>query len=274
MRVSLALACTVIDLHSHILPGIDDGAADMASAIAMARAARVCGVETIVATPHVDHKYDTRAATIHSAVAALNEELVRERVPVTVLPGAEVAAHRIPELGERELAELGLGGGRYLLVEAPLSSTAGDFEVFLGVGPRSERRYVLAHPERSPTLRRDLQRLQHLVLSGVAVSITASALSGRFGGAVREFAISLFAHGLVHNVASDMHDLSARPPGIADHLRAAANVLPGLAEHEPWLTQAVPAAILAGRPVELPPRLQLARRERFGIARLMRRVRR
>ncbi|HWY17306.1 MAG TPA: CpsB/CapC family capsule biosynthesis tyrosine phosphatase [Solirubrobacteraceae bacterium] len=260
----------MIDLHSHILPGIDDGASDMATAVAMARKASVAGVRKILATPHVDHKYDPRAGTIRSAVAALNDQLARERVPVEVLPGAEVAAHRIPELGARELAELGLGGGPYLLVEAPLSSTAGDFEIFLSERPASDRRYVLAHPERSPTLQRDPERLQRLVLAGAVLSITASSLSGRFGGSVRRFAISLFEQGMVHNVASDMHNVRSRPPGISEHLRAAAATLPGLIELERWLTQEVPAAVIAGRSVELPPRLERVRRTGFGLGRIVR----
>jgi len=263
----------VIDLHSHILPGIDDGPSDMATSVEMARRAGAAGVRKIIATPHVDHKYDTRAATIHSAVEALNDRLAREQVPVEVLPGAEVAAHRIPELGARELAELGLGGGPYLLVEAPLSASAGDFEIFLGERPPSERRYVLAHPERSPTLQRDPERLQRLLLAGTLMSITASSLSGRFGSTVRRFAISLLEQGMVHNVASDMHDLRGRPPGISEHLRAVAGTLPGLEELEPYFTHEVPTAIIAGRSVALPPRLERARRTGLGLGRMVRAAR-
>jgi protein-tyrosine phosphatase len=258
----------VIDLHSHILPGIDDGASDMATAVAMARRAGASGARKIVATPHVDHKYDTRAATIRSAVVALNEQLVRERIPVEVLPGAEIAAYRLADLGQRELGELGLGGGPYLLIEAPLSSTAGDFEIFLSERPLPDRRYVLAHPERSPTLRRDPVRLERLVLDGTVVSITASSLSGRFGGTVRRFAVSLLERGMVHNIASDMHDLSRRPPGISEHLQAVARSLPEIAGLERWLTCEVPAAVVAGHPVYLPPRLTRSRRARLGLGRV------
>lgn len=249
----------MIDLHSHILPGIDDGAPDMASAVAMARAAHAGGVRKIVATPHVNGVYDTRAASVREAVAALNDQLARHQVPVEVLPGAEVAAHRLADLGEHELDELGLGGGPYLLVEAPLDSMAGDFEVFLPA-PLQRRGYVLAHPERSPTLQRDPERLRRLVLGGAIVSITASSLSGRFGGTVRRFAVSLLEEGMVHNVASDMHDLGGRPPGISEHLQAATSTLPELAEHERWLACEVPGAVIAGRPVGLPPRLRPAHR--------------
>lgn len=254
----------MIDLHSHILPGIDDGAPDMATAVGMAREALAGGVRKIVATPHVNGIYDTRAATMREAVAALNEQLTRHQVAVEVLPGAEVAAHRLADLGKRELTGLCLGGGPYLLVEAPLDSTAGDFEMFLPEHPRGGR-YVVAHPERSPTLHRDPERLRRLVLDGAIVSITASSLSGRFGGTVRRFAISLLEAGMVHNVASDMHDLGGRPPGISEHLQAAANALPELAQHERWLACEVPSAIIAGRPVGLPPPLHPAQKKMFGL---------
>ena len=265
----------VIDLHTHILPGIDDGAPDMATAVAMAERASAVGIRKIVATPHVNDRYDTRAATIRSAVAALNDELARRRVEVEVLPGAEIAAHRLADLGSRELGELGLGGGPYLLIEAPLSLASGDFEIFLHERPPSERRYVLAHPERSPTLRREPERVERLVLDGAIVSITAGALSGRFGGTVRRFAISLLERGLVHNVASDMHDLRGRPPGISEHLRAAASTLPGIAGLERWLAEEVPAAIVAGESLGLPPRLARPRRSAgLGIGRISERLRR
>jgi protein-tyrosine phosphatase len=260
----------VIDLHSHILPGIDDGAPNMASAVAMARQASAQGVQKVLATPHVDHKYDTRAATIKSLVASLNEELTRKSIPVEVLPGAEVAAYRLADLGERELCELGLGGGPYTLVEAPLSSTAGDFEIFLNEPGARGRRYVLAHPERSPLLQRDPDRLRGLVLDGVLVSITASSLSGRFGGSVRRFALSLLEMGLVHNVASDMHDVSRRPPGLAEHFRSVSTIIPGILELEGWLTYEVPAAVIAGRPVMMPPKLARSRKRAFGLGRILR----
>jgi protein-tyrosine phosphatase len=259
----------VIDLHSHILPGIDDGALDMASAVAMARRASTRGIKKIVATPHVDDKYDTRAATMKSLVASLNEELASQLIPVEVLSGAEVAAHRLADLGERELRELGLGGGPYTLVEAPLSSTAADFEIFLNERGARGRRYVLAHPERSPLLQRDPDRLRRLVLSGVLVSITASSLSGRFGGNVRRFAVSLLELGMVHNVASDMHDVSRRPPGIVEHLRSVSTILPGVVELESWLTCEVPAAVIAGRPVMMAPKLLRSRRRAFGLGRIL-----
>lgn len=261
----LARSTGTIDLHSHVLPGIDDGAPDMATAVAMARQAGAMGVSRIVATPHVDHVYDTRAATIRSAVAVLNEQLAREAIPVEVLPGAEVAVQRLADLGERELRQLGLGGGPYLLIEAPLSPAAGDLEL-MPYDPRVRpRRIVLAHPERCPTLQREPERLKRMVLDGVVVSITAASLSGRFGGTVRRFAISLLEGGMVHNVASDMHDLSGRRPGISEHLRGLSTTLPGAVELEGWLTREVPAAVLAGRPVELPPELERSRRRAHRI---------
>lgn len=259
----------MIDLHSHILPGIDDGAPDMATAVAMARQAHARGISKVVATPHVDGRHDNRAPAITAAVAALNSELARQSIALEVLPGAEIAAHRLPDLGRGELDALGLGGGPYLLIEAPLSSTAADFETFLA-GPTARRyRHVLAHPERSPTLQREPERLRSLVLQGVVVSITAGALSGRFGGTVRRFAMALLEDGMVHNVASDMHDLARRPPGISEHLHAVSSELPGIDELERWLTCEVPAAIIAGRSVQVPPRLVRRRTRTNVLARLI-----
>jgi protein-tyrosine phosphatase len=259
----------VIDLHSHILPGIDDGASDMAMAVAMARRARALGLCTVIATPHVDGSYDTRAATIKTAADELNQELAHQGVALDVLPGAEIAAHRLADLDAGELNELGLGGGPYLLIEAPLSPVAGDFELFIDGRRTPDRRFVLAHPERSPVLQRDPERLRRLVLDGTLVSITAGSLSGRFGRSVQRFAIELLEEGLVHNVASDMHDLTRRAPGISQHLRTAAEELPGLSGLGDWLTNEVPRAIIAGDPVEVPPTLASAGRRSLSFGRMV-----
>ena len=118
-------------------------------------------------------------------------------------------------------------------------------------------RIVLAHPERCPALHRDREMLERLVASGVLGSLTAGSLDGRFGAAVRRFALELMRDGLVHNVASDAHDASNRPPTIAGELDRA-----GLGSLAGWLTQDVPGAILAGGEIPTRPEVELSERHR------------
>jgi protein-tyrosine phosphatase len=243
----------VFDLHSHVLPGVDDGAPTLQASIAMARAAVTAGTTDLVATPHVTFDIPTSAQTVHDGVAALQPELDAAGVPLRLHTGGELGIARATELDDDELGALRLGGGEWLLAECPLSpASATGFEPLLLHLQARGHRIVLAHPERSPALQRDPERLQRLVDAGMVTSITAGSLVGRFGATVQRFTQDMVAAGLVHSVASDAHDAVRRPPGLRDEIYAADDELPGLADEAEWLTVDVPRAILEGGPI--PPR--------------------
>jgi protein-tyrosine phosphatase len=237
----------VIDLHCHVLPGIDDGPATIEDSLALARAAARAGTRVLVATSHVSWEYRNDAATIKRLVGALNQRLVAEGVELEVRPGAEIATSRAGDIEPAELARLSLGGGGYLLIEPPFTPVVSGIDALIYALQREGYRIVLAHPERCTAFQRDRRILDSLVGAGVICSITAGSLVGRFGREVRRVALRMLADGMVHNVASDAHDALRRPPGIASELRQA-----GLEPLAEWLTQAVPEAILAGS--EIPPR--------------------
>jgi protein-tyrosine phosphatase len=237
----------VIDLHCHVLPGIDDGPRTLEDSVALARAAVAAGTRSIVATPHVSWEYPNDSATIAELVATVNDRLAAEGLPLDVLPGAEIAVTRVSELEPDELEALRLGGGPWLLVECPYTSAVAGFDTLLLRMQDRGHRIVLAHPERAPAFQRDPEALARLVHSGMLTSVTAGSFAGRFGREVRRSAQRLAEMGLVHNVASDAHDAVRRPPGIAGELEGA-----GLGLLADWLAHAVPEAILAGR--EIPPR--------------------
>jgi len=233
---------SVIDLHCHVLPGIDDGPETIEGSLALARTAVAAGMRTLVATPHVSARYPNDADTIARLVGELNGRLAEEGVKLEVLPGAEIAITRLPEIEPEQLTRLGLGAGRWLLVEPPFTLVAWGLEGMLLDLQRQGHRIVLAHPERCPALQRDRRVVRSLLMS-----ITAGSLVGRFGGEVRRYALELAREGLIHNVTSDAHDSVHRPPGMAKELEQA-----GLAALADWLTRMVPAAILSGE--EIPPR--------------------
>jgi len=99
----------------------------------------------------------------------------------------------------------------------------------------------------------DFVRLQRMIEQGVLASVTALSMSGQFGRTVQRFTARLFAAGLVHNVASDAHDVERRPPGLAEGFQRLDSELPGLADQAHWFTQDAPEAILAGRPLPAAP---------------------
>jgi protein-tyrosine phosphatase len=236
----------VIDLHFHVLPGIDDGPPDLDAAVALARAAASAGVDTIVATPHVSWEWQNRPWTIAESVQRLNTHLAELAIPVLVRTGAEIALTRAIDLADEELRRLSLGGGPWLLIEPPHMSAAMRGDAALLQLQHRGHRIVLAHVERCPAFIDDIDMLERLVQGGMLASLTAGSLVGRFGGTVKRFARRLVMSGLIHNVASDAHDCHQRPPGLSQELAKA-----GLHGQAAWLTEDVPAAILAGS--EIPP---------------------
>ena len=244
---AVLFAADVIDLHSHVLSGIDDGPKTIDGSLDIARAAKDGGTTTLLATPHVSSRYPNDAATIARLVSELSARLDAEGIALEVRPGAEIAITRVAELDADELRSLSLGGGPWLLVEPPFTPIASGVDAIVHDLLRREHRVLLAHPERSPAFQRDPEMLVGLVRAGVLTSITAGSLTGQFGNTARRFAQTLLEHGLVHNVASDAHDHLRRPPKLAQALGLA-----GPPELGEWLVREVPAAILAGR--EIPAR--------------------
>jgi protein-tyrosine phosphatase len=237
----------VIDLHCHVLPGIDDGPDSLDASMALARAAVAAGTGSIVATPHVSWEHPNDSATIAALVDAVNARLAAEGLPLDVRPGAEIAITRVLELERGELARLALGGGPWILIECPYSPAAAGFDRLLLHLQAQGQQIVLAHPERCPAFHRDPDALVRLVDTGMLTSVTAGAFAGRFGRDVGRFAQRLADAEIVHNVASDAHNDTSRPPGIAGELQNA-----GLGYLVEWVACEVPEAILAGR--DLPPR--------------------
>lgn len=262
----------MIDLHCHILPGLDDGPADAETSLAMARAAQADGIQTIAATPHIRGDHPVSITELAGRRTALNDALSDAGIAVRVVGGGELALSRLPELDDQELAEICLGDGNYVLVEAPYTPVADLVEG--GVFSLQARgfRPLLAHPERSPAFLGDRPRLAELVRRGVLCSVTAASLSGRFGRQVRHFACAMFREGLVHNVASDAHDPVRRAPGLSAGLEAIEQAVPGAGAQRDWLTREVPASILAGE--DAPPRPQPPDRRRRPLGRWFERARR
>ena len=244
----------MIDLHSHILPGIDDGPATLDGSLELARAAAAAGTRTILATPHINTDERIDAAMVAAGIEALRPALEAAEIPLEVLPGGEIAIWRLVDLDDDALRSLALGGGPYLLVESPFSPVVGDFEpLVLDLHARGHR-VLLAHPERCPAFQRDPPRLERLIEAGALAQVTAGSMAGAFGTTVRRFTSGLLRDGLAHVVASDAHDAVKRPPGLGAGFAALERDLPGVSMQQPWLTEAVPRAILDGAPLpERPP---------------------
>ncbi|MCL6621888.1 MAG: hypothetical protein K6T55_07255 [Syntrophobacterales bacterium] len=244
----------MIDLHVHILPGLDDGPRSWEAALQMARLAVADGITTVTATPHLFARRVVEMSRLNDAdrILAAAEELRRRLkeadISLEVAVGCE--APLCPEM--LELLEEGRlltvnGKGRYLFLEMPETAIPPATEdicfrlISRGLTP------ILTHPERHPLFRDRPERLAGLVKLGCLAQITAGSITGDFGWRVSRFTRKLLKAGLVTVVASDAHDSRRRPPRIS----------PAVARLRRWLgesqAQALvldnPAKILAGQPL-------------------------
>jgi len=236
----------VIDLHCHVLPGIDDGPRDMSGSIALARAAVAGGTRVVAATPHVGLRYPVVPSELAGRVAELRDALSRAGVPLEVVTGGELAPGMAAHIPDAELRAIGLGGSSCILLECPFSH---DFPAMAGIVARLQRRgyrILLAHPERSPMFLRDPAQLVALVQGGAYLQLTAASLDGDFGRTVRRFSLDLLDAGMVHVVASDAHDASVRAPGALAILHKVVRRQRLPPELTLFLTETTPRALLAG----------------------------
>ncbi len=213
----------MLDLHCHMLPGIDDGAVDLDMALAMARLAADDGIHTVACTPHIyPGMYENTASGIRAAIAVFQGELDRRDIPLRLVEGADV--HLDPDLvgGIRGGRVPTLAGSRYLLLEPPHHVAPPRFEesvfqlMVAGYIP------VITHPERLSWLEDHYAMFTRLVKAGAWMQVTAGSVTGRFGRRPRYWAERMLDDSLVHILATDAHDPRRRPPLLAEGREAAA----------------------------------------------------
>ena len=249
----------MIDLHSHILPGLDDGSRTVEDARALARRAAEDGVTAIAATPHVRSDYPTEPDEMEQGVLRLREDFVEQGIHVDVLHGGEIDLGSLGSLDDDDLRRFSLArSARYLLLEFPYSGwPSGLEETVNGLRLRGFTA-MLAHPERNRAVQADPGRLGEAVRMGALVQLTAASVDGRIGRSSQRAADRLLELGLAHVLASDAHTPEIREAGLADAAGALAD--DRLAA---YLTTEAPGAIVAGEAVPGPPRK--ARRRRYLI---------
>lgn len=208
-----AMTLALVDIHCHLLPGIDDGAVDEAESLAMAQMAAADGVTTIIATPHQLGNYSgNRGDDIRRRVAELQQRLNASDVPLRVLAGADVRIESgmVDAMARGDVLTLG-DHGRHVLLELP-------HELYLPIEPLLDELWrnkvvgILSHPERNQGILRRPDVLAPLVDAGCLMQITAGSLCGSFGPESQRLAEQMLRDGLVHFVATDAHGVRARRP--------------------------------------------------------------
>lgn len=237
----------MIDLHCHLLPGIDDGAATEDEALALAREAVRQGITHAVLTPHFHvGRFDNTLADVRARLTALRACLAREGVALELAVAGEVRAD--PEImvwrASGELPLLGRYEGMdVVLLEFPHGQLPLGSERLVAWLVKQGVRPMVAHPERNKDVIRDLARIGPLLAEGALLQVTADAVAGGFGPLAQQRAREMLERGWVTILASDAHNLQHRPP-VLERGRAAAAEIVG--ETESWrLVRDTPRAISA-----------------------------
>ena len=242
----------MIDLHVHILPGLDDGAKDLDESLEMCRAAVRDGITTIVATPHTgDGNYDNSRDRVLAAVGELTDYLPSQGIRLTILPGADIHVHeRLDALiNNRETLTVN-DTMRYVMVEFPRHVIPPNHIEWMFRMTLAGFTPILTHPERNTAIHQKTGFVREWVEKGGLVQLTAMSLTGEFDQEAKECSEELLKYNLVHVIASDAHSAVRRPPVLSKAAeRAASLVGPDYARK---LVEDYPAAIIAGKTFDIP----------------------
>jgi len=242
----------VIDLHCHILPGLDDGPSSIEESLEMCRIAVEDGIRTIVATPHMlNGMFPVDREDVLEGVRGISRALCEASIPLQILPGADVHLDQsVPSCLDRGELVTVADLGRHLLLELPqdiVPEGTGEllFQVQLkGVTP------IITHPERNMAIQQNPAILNDLVRAGSLTQITAGSLTGAFGARVRRCSLRLLRSGMAHLVSTDAHNTGRRPPRLSEARRVVEEEM-GREEAERIFLER-PARILEGAHVEAP----------------------
>jgi protein-tyrosine phosphatase len=210
----------VIDIHCHLLPGIDDGPPTLEASLALAKELVHDGVSHVVCTPHVfPGRFENRSSNIEEEFDRFSKVIEKSGIPLGITWAGEVrlTAEVLDLLTKSEVPFLGeLDGYRIMLLEMP------DGQVPLGADKFTQRmltmgiRPIIVHPERNRGVMERPERLRGFVEDGCFVQLTAGSLVGQFGDNAKRVAHELMENGWVHAVASDAHNLAGRRPRMRD----------------------------------------------------------
>ena len=206
----------MIDIHTHILPGLDDGAKDINESINILKELISQGVQEVIATPHIiSGVYDNNKKIIEDKIKELNSEIANQKLQIKIHKGAELYCE--PNLVEKtKREELNLAGSKYILIESDMQRFPDNFEDILFQFQLAGYIPILAHAERFTPFMNDFNYLIDIVNRGILIQINSGSLFGDYGDNVKKLAHKLLQTGCVHFIASDVHGLNTRPIMLKD----------------------------------------------------------
>jgi len=250
----------MIDLHCHILPGIDDGAPDIELSLAMARRAVADGITVTACTPHImPGYYENTGPEIRRHVAALQAALDQNEIPLRLTTGADV--HLVPDLidGLKSGRILTLSDSRYFLFEPPHNIAPPRMNDSIFSVMTAGYLPIITHPERLRWIEDHYEAMGEMVHSGAWIQLTAASVTGKFGRRAQYWSERMLDEGLVHILATDAHNMRTRSPVLSEAVEAVARRLGDQAARDMVLTRpqavldnalpsSLPAAVCSARP--------------------------
>lgn len=207
----------MFDIHTHILPGVDDGAVTLEDSIEIAQAAVKEGIQGLIATPHHHNgRYENEAQSVLGNLEEFRRHLEEKGVPLKIKAGQEIRVYPelVEDLGSRKL--LPLGDSPYLLLELPSSRVPSYVPELIYELTLQNIIPILAHPERNMELANDVTKLRQLVEQGALCQITSHSVNGVFGSKIRKVSLYMLRSGLGHFLSSDVHLLTNRGFGMRE----------------------------------------------------------
>ena len=241
----------MIDLHCHILPGVDDGAGTMEDALTMARMAAESGVTHLIATPHCNLPYaedkNYLSPALISRFLELRTRIQEAGIPLKLYPGSEILC--TPDLPEllRQDKIIPLGNSNYLLVEFLFDETLSYIDDMLEAIVAEGMRPVIAHPERYESVQRNPRVIERWFVRGHIIQLNKGSILGRLGRRTKHTAQWILSHGLAHVIASDAHSPVVRTPQMSELIQYVTDHCPP--EYANILLNENPSRILNGLPV-------------------------
>ena len=217
----------MIDIHTHILPGIDDGAKDLTESLALLKLAESDGITHMVATPHIHvGRFNNATAQIQNDLESLKREAHREGINVKLAAAGEVRldielmamANKLPFIGK-------IADKNVLLLELPHSHMPQGYDKFIQWLAKQNIRVIIPHPERNRDIQSNLYYIHHLNQLGCDFQLTASSIEGEWGESAQEISLQMLKDGLVNYVASDAHSVKRRPPILSQARKAVAQLI-------------------------------------------------
>jgi len=241
----------MIDLHAHILPGVDDGPKTLEESIAMLYQAQADGIHTIVATPHtLNGVYTNTPETIAQKIDQLHDEMKKNDISISVCPGMEI--HICEDLHSRieNKSLIAINNTRYVLIELPAPLIPPQFKDIVFQLRLKGYYPILAHPERNFAVQKDPDIVYDFIEWGVFMQLTAVSVTGFFGGRIKKLCKNMLQNRQVHFLASDAHSPDNRPPVLSDAYFKCEKILNDQKEAHA-LIESNPKKVLENKPIEV-----------------------